>query len=65
MFDLFKEDSIEDLINSIDSEIKDKSIRKNNSDFRIKFPSDVNNRKFRELFFRGINSAKLNFRKII
>ena len=50
MSDLFKEDSIEELINSLDSEIKDKSIRKNNSDFRIKFPSDVNNRKFSELF---------------
>jgi len=50
MIDLFKEDSIEELINSLDSEIKDKSITKNNSDFRIKFPSDVNNRKFSELF---------------
>jgi len=65
MSDLFKEDSIEELINLLDSEIKDKSIRKNSSDFRIKFPSDIINRKFRELFLRGINSAKLNFRKII
>lgn len=63
MFELFKEDSIEELINSLDSEIKDQTINKNNSDFRIKFPSDVNNRKFRELFLRGINSAKLNFCK--
>jgi len=61
---LFNGDSIEELINSLDSKIKNKPIiRKNNSDFRIKFPSDVNDRNFRELFLRGINSAKLNFSK--
>ena len=47
---------IENIINSLD--IKSSSKNNNNSDFQIEFPSRKSNRKFFELFKKGIESAK-------
>lgn len=61
MFDLFSEPSLEDRINSLDDPTKKIFNIDTNSEFRINFPSDVNNRKFSELFLKGLNSTKNNF----
>ena len=63
MLNLFSQPSIEDLINSLDSPIKNEFINNNFSDFEINFPSDITNRKFFELFLKGLNLAKKNFSK--
>lgn len=51
--------SITEIINSLD--IKSSSKNNNNSDFRIEFPSKISNRKFFELFQKGIELAKKNY----
>jgi hypothetical protein len=61
MFNLFSEPSIEDLIKSLDSPIKNAFINNNFSNLEISFPSDITNRKFCELFLKGLNLAKRNF----
>ena len=61
MFNLFSEPSIEDLINTLDSPIKNEFIKNNFSNLEINFPSDITNRKFWELFLKGLNLAKRNF----
>ena len=55
-----KEPTIEQLINSLDSPIKKSKIYKN-ADFKLEFPSDVDDTKFEELFKKGINYAKMKF----
>ena len=61
MFNLFSKPSIEDLIKSLDSPIKNAFINNNFSNLEISFPSDITNRKFCELFLKGLNLSKRNF----
>lgn len=61
IFNLFSESSIEDLINTLDSPIKNLFINNNFSNLEINFPSDITNSKFWELFLQGLNLAKRNF----
>ena len=55
-----KEPTIEQLINSLDSPIKKSKIYKDD-DFKLEFPSHVDDSKFEELFKKGINYAKMKF----
>ena len=55
-----KEPTIEQLINSLDSPIKKSKIYKD-ADFKLEFPSDIDDTKFEELFKKGINYAKMKF----
>ena len=55
-----KEPTIEQLINSLDDPIKKSKIYKD-ADFKLEFPSDVDDTKFEELFKKGINYAKMKF----
>ena len=52
--------TIEKLINSLDVPIKKSKIYKD-ADFKLKFPSDIDDANFEELFKKGINYAKMNF----
>ena len=51
------EPSIEEIINSLDEPVKQSQIYKD-SDFKVEFPSDIDDTKFLELFKKGINYAK-------
>ena len=55
-----KEPTIDQLINSLDSPIKKSKIYKD-ADFKLEFPSDIDDTKFEELFKKGINYAKMKF----
>ena len=61
LFDYFSEPTIEEQIKSLDSPMINEFLINNSSELKIKFPSDINNRKFSELFSKGINFAKKNF----
>lgn len=61
LFDFFSEPTIEEQINSLDSPLINEFLLNNSSELKIKFPSEINNRKFSELFSKGINFAKVNF----
>ena len=61
LFDYFSEPTIEEQIKSLDSPMINEFLINNSSELKIKFPSDINNRKFSELFSKGINFAKTNF----
>ena len=62
LFDYFSEPTIEEQIKSLDSPMINEFLINNSSELKIKFPSDINtNRKFCELFSKGINFAKANF----
>ena len=62
LFDYFSEPTIEEQIKSLDSPMINEFLINNSSELKIKFPSDINtNRKFFELFSKGINFAKANF----
>ena len=55
-----KEPTIDQLINSLDNPIKKSKIYKD-ADFKLEFPSDIDDTKFEELFKKGINYAKMKF----
>ena len=61
LFDYFSEPTIDEQIKSLDSPMINEFLINNSSELKIKFPSDINNRKFSELFSKGINFAKKNF----
>ena len=61
LFDYFSEPTIEEQIKSLDSPMINEFLINNSSELKIKFPSDINNRKFSELFSKRINFAKKNF----
>ena len=54
LFDYFSEPTIEEQIKSLDSPMINEFLINNSSELKIKFPSDINNRKFSELFSNGI-----------
>ena len=59
-FEQNNQTAIEQLINSLDDPFKKSEIYKD-ADFKVEFPSDVDDTKFEELFKKGINYAKMKF----